>query len=408
MKRLYLNLKIAWRALLKFRLRTALAILGVFLGTFSLIVVSNLSESLSLKAEREVDKFGRNLLIVQTGIVRKVGITTRVLSEAKTLTVDDAQAIQDSLENIRAVSPSDSKPFPVRYGEVTLRGILIVGAMPNYQEIRNFYVKEGRFITEYDNNNLHKIIVLGSSVAEKLFGEQNPIGKHILIFRVPLMVVGVMEEKGLDISGVDQDNQAFVPFNTFMRRIVNKDYINNIYVQTVDESSIPKAKTVIEELLRKRHRLGEGQKDDFTVIDLKDVLALKTQTISMITFLGRTSAAIAFLIGGLGILSIMILIVNERRMEIGIRRAVGATKRDIIFQFLTEASFISIGGGTVGVILSFIANVIIYGISNLPFVISPLGYILAFMASASTGILAGIYPSKKAITIQPIDVIRSG
>ena len=407
MKRLYLNLKIAWRALLNFKFRTTLAVLGVFFGTFSLIVVSNLSKSLSLKAVAEVDKFGKNLLIVQSGIVRKVGTTTRLLSESKTLTVNDAQAIADSLENVKDISSSDSKPFPVRYGDIVLKGIPIIGVMPNYQEIRNFYVKEGRFISENDNDNLNKVAVLGGRVAEKLFGDQNPIDKYVLVFRVPLRVIGVMEEKVLDISGADQDNQVFIPLNTFLRRFVNKDYINTIFVQAVDESSISNAKTRIEELLRKRHKIGEGQKDDFTVIDLKDVMALKTQTMSMITFLGRTSAAIAFLIGGIGILSIMILIVNERRLEIGIRRAVGATKRDIILQFLTEASFISIGGGTVGVILSFVATLIIYTISKLPFVFSPVGYIIAFIASASTGILAGIYPSKKAITIQPVDVIRS-
>ena len=407
MKRLYLNLKIAWRALLNFKFRTTLAVLGVFFGTFSLIVVSNLSKSLSLKAVAEVDKFGKNLLIVQSGIVRKVGTTTRLLSESKTLTVNDAQAIADSLENVKDISSSDSKPFPVRYGDIVLKGIPIIGVMPNYQEIRNFYVKEGRFISENDNNDLNRVAVLGIRVAEKLFGDQNPIDKYVLVFRVPLMVIGVMEEKGLDISGADQDNQILVPLNTFLRGFVNKDYINAVYVQAVDESSISNAKTRIEELLRKRHKIGEGQKDDFTVIDLKDVMALKTQTMSMITFLGRTSAAIAFLIGGIGILSIMILIVNERRLEIGIRRAVGATKRDIILQFLTEASFISIGGGTVGVILSFVATLIIYTISKLPFVFSPVGYIIAFIASASTGILAGIYPSKKAITIQPVDVIRS-
>ncbi len=407
MKRLYLNLKIAWRALLKFKLRSTLAVLGVFFGTFSLIVVSNLSKSLSLKAEAEVDKFGKNFLIVQSGIVRKFGTITRLLSEAKTLTVNDAQAIADALENVKDISSSDSKPFPVRYGDIILKGIPIIGVMPNYQEIRNFYVKEGRFISENDNNDLNRVAILGRRVAEKLFRDQNPIDKYVLVFRVPLRIIGVMEEKGLDISGADQDNQVFVPLNTFLRRFVNKDYINAIYVLAVDESSISNAKTRIEELLRKRHKIGEGQKDDFSVIDLKDVMALKTQTMSMITFLGRTSAAIAFLIGGLGILSIMILIVNERRLEIGIRRAVGATKKDIILQFLTEASFISIGGGTVGVILSFIVTLIIYPILELPFVVSPIGYIVTFIASALTGILAGIYPSKKAITIQPVDVIRS-
>jgi putative ABC transport system permease protein len=195
--------------------------------------------------------------------------------------------------------------------------------------------------------------------------------------------------------------------NTFLRRFVNKDYVNNISVQILDEESIPFAKSEIEDILRKRHKIKDKQNDDFTVIDLKDVMALKTQAMSMIKVLGRVSAVVSFLIGGLGILSIMILIVNERRLEIGIRRAVGSRKRDIILQFLMEASFISLSGGTIGVILSFIASIIIFLISKLPFTVSPAGLILSFVASVAVGILAGIYPSQKATRIQPVDVIRT-
>jgi putative ABC transport system permease protein len=216
-----------------------------------------------------------------------------------------------------------------------------------------------------------------------------------------------MEEKGVDISGFNQDNQIFIPLNTFLRRFVNKDYIGSISVQAINEESIPVAKAQIEDILRKRHRIREDQKDDFTVIDLKDVMAVKTQAMSMITVLGRIAAGISFFIGGLGILSIMILIVNERRVEIGIRRAIGSRKKDIILQFLMESAFISFSGGTVGLIASIITTVIIFLISGLPFTISPIGIIMSFIASVGVGILAGIYPSKKATKVQPMDVIRS-
>lgn len=407
MKRIYLNLKIAWRSLCNFRLRTSLAVLGVFLGTFSLIVVSNLSDSLSQKTEMEVESLGKNLLIVRSGIVRRVASGTRLLSEATTLTLYDAKAIAINSRFVSDVSPSGNKTFPVRYGNVTLTSVLVVGVTPNYTAIRNHNVKDGSFITESDNKNLNKVAVLGKRVAEKLFGDNDPIGKYILIFRVPCQVVGVMEEKGVDISGVDQDNQIFIPLNTYLRRFVNKDFINSIYVQVADERSILDAKTEIEGLLRKRHKIGGDKKDDFTVIDLKDVMALKTQATSMIKVLGRISAVVSFLIGGIGILSIMILIVNERRVEIGIRRAVGSRKKDIILQFLMESSFISLGGGTVGVIIGFIASIIIFKTSKLPFTISLTGILLSFTASVSVGIMAGIYPARKATTIQPVDIIRS-
>lgn len=406
MRRLLLNLKIAWRSLCNFRLRTILAITGVFLGTISLIIVSNLSDSLSKKTEREIENLGKNLLIVRSGIVRRVATGTVLMSEATNLTLEDATAIINSSRFVNSISPSANKTFPVRYKNIALTSVLVVGATENYPEIRNHNLKEGNFITKEDNRKLRKVAVLGTKVKEKLFGEENPIGKHILIFRVPCEVIGIMEEKGVDISGIDQDNQIFIPLNTFMRRFVNKNYINSIYVQVSDTKNIPDAKQEIEQLLRKRHKIREGGKDDFTVIDLKDVTALKSQAVELITVLGRIAAVIAFLIGGIGILSIMILIINERRLEIGIRRAVGSRKRDIVLQFLMESSFISLSGGVVGVFLGFSASILIFKLANLPFAISVKAILIAFTASVLIGILAGLYPSKKATTIQPVDVIR--
>jgi putative ABC transport system permease protein len=407
MKRIFLNLKIAVRSLLNFKLRTALAILGVFLGTFSLIVVSNLSDSLMIKTEKEAESFGKNLLIVRSGVVRKMGTSTRLMSEATTLTIEDAQAVVLGSRFISDVSASGNKLFPVRYENTVLKSILVVGVPPNYPAIRNFPVAEGRFISPEDDRTLNKVAVIGTKVAERLFGEKDPIGKHFLISRVPCRVIGIMQEKGVDISGVDQDNQIFVPLNTYLRRFVNKDYINSISVQVTDEQFLLPARTQIEEILRLRHKIKNSQNDDFTVIDLKDVMALKTQAMSMIKVLGRVSAVVSFLIGGLGILSIMILIVNERKLEIGIRRAVGSRKRDIVLQFLLEASFISFSGGTVGVLLSSVASILIFWFAKLPFTLSPAGHLISFLASITVGILAGIYPSQKAIRIQPVDVIRT-
>jgi putative ABC transport system permease protein len=407
MKRIYLNLKIALRSLENFKLRTALAVLGVFLGTFSLILVFNLSGSLAKKTEQETESLGKNLLIVSSGVVRKFGTRTRLLSRATTLTFRDAHAIINGSEFINAVSPSGNKSFPVRYRGIALTSIFVAGVTPNYTEVRNFNIKEGSFITDNDNRTLSKVAVIGSEVAEKLFGKKNPIGQYILIWRVPCQVIGVMESKGVDLSGFNQDNQIFVPLHTFLRRFVNKDYINNISVQVINEQSIPEAKSQIEHILRERHRIDDGQDDDFTVIDMKDVTALKTQMTEMISTIGGLSAITAFLIGGIGILSIMILIVHERRVEIGIRRAVGSKKKDIIIQFLMESSFISLSGGTVGVLISFIASIIIFFVMKLPFTISPVGFIISFFASVGVGILAGIYPSKRATLIQPVDIIRS-
>lgn len=407
LRRILLNLKIARRSLVQFKWRTSLAVLGVFFGTFSLIIVSNLSGSLALKTEQEIDSLGTNLLIVRSGIVRRVGAGTPLMSQATNLTPEDARAIKESIPAVAALSAAGYKTFPVRYGNVSLKGILIGGVEPNFQDIRNFHAREGSFISEQDNLDRNKVAVLGRTVVEKLFGDEDPIGKYILIWRVPFQVIGIMEEKGSDVSGADQDNQIFIPLQTYLKVLVNKTNVSNIFVQITRDDLIPATKTDMEALLRKRHKIGPGQNDDFAVIDMKDVMALKTQAMDLITVLGRIAAAVSFIIGGLGILSIMILIVNERKLEIGIRRAVGSRKRDIILQFLIESSIISLAGGTIGVFSGALLSVILLRVLKYPFTLSLTGLLIAFGASVLVGILAGIYPSKKATQFEPVDIIRT-
>ena len=407
LRRILLNLKIARRSLVQFKWRTSLAVLGVFFGTFSLIIVSNLSGSLAIKTEQEIDSLGKDLLIVRSGIVRRVGAGTPLMSGATNLTPEDARAIMDAVSSIADLSSAGYKTFPVRYGNTVLKGILVNGVEPNFQNIRNFHAQEGSFVTEQDNHDRNKVAVVGRTIVEKLFGDEDPIGKYFLISRVPFQVIGIMEEKGTDVSGADQDSQIFIPLQTFLKTLVNKTNVNNIYVQVTSNEFIPAAKADIESLLRKRHKIGPGQNDDFAVIDMKDVLALKTQAMDLITVLGRIAAAVSFIIGGLGILSIMILIVNERKLEIGIRRAVGSRKRDIILQFLIESSIISLAGGTIGVFSGALLSVILLRALKYPFTLSLTGLAIAFGASVLVGILAGIYPSKKATQFEPVDIIRT-
>ncbi len=392
---------------MQFKWRTSLAVLGVFFGTFSLIIVSNLSGSLAIKTEQEIDSLGKDLLIVRSGIVRRVGAGTPLMSGATNLTPEDARAIKDAVSSVADLSAAGYKTFPVRYGNTVLKGILVNGVEPNFQDIRNFHAREGSFVTAQDNHDRNKVAVVGRTIVEKLFGDEDPIGKYILISRVPFQVIGIMEEKGTDVSGADQDSQIFIPLQTFLKTLVNKTNVNNVYVQVTGSEFIPAAKTDIESLLRKRHKIGPGQNDDFAVIDMKDVLALKTQAMDLITVLGRIAAAVSFIIGGLGILSIMILIVNERKLEIGIRRAVGSRKRDIILQFLIESSIISLAGGTIGVFSGALLSVVLLRVLKYPFTLSLTGLAIAFGASVLVGILAGIYPSKKATQFEPVDIIRT-
>ncbi|HOG17297.1 MAG: Macrolide export ATP-binding/permease protein MacB [Syntrophaceae bacterium PtaU1.Bin231] len=407
MKRLALNLRIALRSLANFRLRTALAVLGVFFGTFSLIIVLNLSDSMAEKTEQETESLGKNLLIVRSGFARRYGANVQFMTTATNLTVEDARAVADGIPYVTGVCPTGYKNFPVRYEGTVLNSILVTGVPPNYEDIRNFRVQEGRFVTDEDSRNLRKVVVIGSGIAEKLFGEADPLGRTIMIWRVPCEVIGVMEAKGVDLSGVDQDNQLFVPLQTFLKNFVNREYVNTFYVQTVDTASLKPAKEAIEDLLRKRHRIAKGTRDDFAVIDLKDVMALKSKAMDLISILGKIAAAASFLIGGLGILSIMILIVSERRMEIGVRRAVGSRKRDIVFQFLMESAFISVSGGMIGVAAGVAVSLAVAAVLHYPARISLAGLTLSFLLSIASGVLAGLYPSVRATKIHPVDVLRS-
>ena len=407
MKRTLLNLKIAFGSLGNFKLRTALATLGVFFGTFSLVVVGNLSDSLALKTEQEIANLGNNLIIVVSGQIRRYGPNTALISRATNLTLGDAEAIANALPAVSRVSPSGFKAFPVRRGNTVLKAIAVNGVTPDFGEVRNFEIAAGSPITEEDDRLQRKVALIGRTTAEKLFGEENPVGKTILIWRVPCQIIGVMAEKGADLAGNDQDNQLFVPLKTFLRNFVNKENVNIIYVQAASTEAIDPLRGEIQALLRVRHKIRKDMKDDFTVVDLKEVTALKSQAMGLISVLGRIAAAASFLIGALGILSIMILIVNERRVEIGIRRAVGSRKRDIILQFLMESSFISVSGGIIGMAAGFLMSLAIAKVLGYPVSVSIPGLLLAFAASALSGIVAGIYPSFKATQIHPVDIIRS-
>lgn len=407
LRRVLLNLKIARRSLANFKLRTVLAVLGVFLGTFSLVTVSGLSRSMALKTQQETAALGENLLIVQSGTVRTFGMRTRLISQATTLTRADAEAIRSATRFVEDVTPSSGKTFVVRAGSTVLKDVMVTGTTPNFPKIRNFHPRLGRFVSEEDEKATAKVIVLGHKVALKLFPGENPVGRTVLIRRVPCTVVGVMEEKGADVSGFDQDNQIFMPLNTFLHRFVNKTYIATIYVRVIREELLSESKREIEELLRLRHKIGPEKRDDFTVVDMRDVMHLKSQAMTMIRLLGRIAAVVSFAIGGMGILSIMILIVNERRLEIGLRRAVGARRRDIATQFLTESSVIALMGGFSGSVIGLISSVVIFSLLHYPVTTSWPSLLGSFLASVIVGIGAGIYPSQKALAIQPVDVMRS-
>ncbi|WP_457639996.1 ABC transporter permease [Persephonella sp.] len=403
--RLFLIIAVIIRIFKEYKVRSALSVLGVAFGTFALITMVSISNSLQEKSRKEVEKFGKNLIVVKSGQIKVFRGRAHSFSTATTLKVADAQAIQQQIDHVVKALPSYHVSYPVRKGGTTILST-IIGVDNSYLQLKNLSIKEGRVYTDREEETGEKVIVVGAKIAQELFKGEDPVGKTLLIFRVPCRIIGVLEERGADLSGEDQDILIYTPLKTAVRRLANVDYINTIYVQVDDDRYIPYVKRKIKELLRKRHLIKAGEKDDFTVLTPDDYMRMEKEAIHIFSILGSVSATISFLIGGIGILSIMILIVNERIEEIGIRRAVGARKSDIMLQFLMESSFISITGSLIGVFLGILLSEAVFFAFNLPETLSVSWIVISFVLSAVVGIISGLYPAVKASSINPVDALR--
>lgn len=405
---LFGGLKVALQALGTHKLRTILAMLGVFLGALALTGVMHVSKAMVMKAEIETAKLGPNLFAAVAGKVRifSRGIV-RSGSEPTTFTLDDAEALLTTIPLVQNGAPFISSTMAIGYLRTTATA-QIVATSPQYPAVRSFVPTMGRFISQQDLNERAKVCVLGRTIATKLFGTpEAALGKTVLLQRAGLEVVGIMEEKGSDLSGTDQDEQVFVPITTFMRRMSNQNYISGVYMTLRDGVEEEDAKATAIALLRSRHHILEDGKDDFAVMTASDASALKTQALDLVWTLGVMSSGISFMVGTLGILSIMILLVRSRRLEIGIRRAVGAKRQSIVLQFLLEAALMSGTGGLCGVCGALLCVTAVYRIGEFPYVYDPLLIALASGASVLFGILAGAYPAWKASRVEVLDVLRS-
>jgi len=404
--RIFLILAVIIRIFKEYKIRSALSILGVAFGTFALITMISVSNSLKEKSRKEVEKFGKNLVVVKSGKIKVFRGKTHSFSTATTLKIADAKAIKEQIDHVVDALPSYHVSYPIRKGGTTIFST-IIGVDNKYFNLRNFQIEKGRVYNDKEEKTGEKVVVLGYKIAHDFFKNEDPVGKTLLIFRVPCRVIGVMEEKGSDISGEDQDILIYTPLKTAMRRLANVDYINTIYVQVDDDSNIPYVKKKIRQLLRKRHNIRPGEKDDFTVLSPDDYMRLEKEALRIFSILGGVSAVISFLIGGIGILSIMILIINERIQEIGIRRAVGAKKGDILTQFILESSFIAFAGGITGVIMGTAISFTIFTLFNLPPALSFHWILFSFGLSVAIGILSGLYPAIRASSIKPVDALRN-
>jgi len=405
--RLGLNLKVSRKQLIAHRMRTFLALLGIIIGVSVVILMVSVGKGAQKTVLSRINDMGTNLLVVNAGQLRRFAGRREIRGTATTLTLEDAEAILENCRNVNRAAPVQSKKLQVKYG-VYSTNTSITGTTPAYQQIRNFEVAEGEFFSEEENTASIRAAVLGQSVWENLFENADPLGEIIRIGRVPFEVIGIMEKKGVDLSGEDQDDQIFIPIRTAMRRVFNLTYISRINIETVSKEKMDAAAQEIRELLRERHRLDRLDKpDDFTIQSQADLLEAEKETTQTFTTLIGSIAAVSLLVGGIGILAIMLMAVKERTNEIGLRMSVGASRKDILIQFISEAAILGIGGGIAGILTGIAGSVIIGAATEWPTAVSWPSIALSFGFSLLVGLFFGVYPARKASLLDPIVALRS-
>ncbi|MHB8846251.1 MAG: ABC transporter permease [Nitrospirota bacterium] len=398
--------KIALKTLGAHKMRTALAVIGIVIGVSAVVLMVAIGRGAQEAVLTRIQGLGTNLIIVTAGKVRVIAGRPRQTGNTTTLTVRDAEALADESAAIAGAAPFQGKKYLVKYGESSANTV-VSGTSPDFSAIRNFRPVQGRFFTDDETRAAMRVAVLGRTVVRNLFEDRPAVGETIRINNVPFEVIGVLEEKGVNAIGQDDDDQVLIPITTVMRRLMNVSYVNNIYIAARYASLMDRAVGDIGAILRERHHLKAGKEDDFSIQNQMDILRAEQETSETFTMLLGGIAAVSLLVGGVGILAIMLISIKERTREVGLRRALGARKKDILLQFLMEALALSLAGGVLGAALGVLGSLITRWTTELPTSVSLPSVFLAFFFSAAIGLFFGIYPARKAAELDPIHALRS-
>jgi putative ABC transport system permease protein len=393
--------KLAARALRRNKMRSLLTMLGIIIGVGSVIAAVSITTGATKQVEDKVASLGQNVVTVFSGSFS--GMSGRGgWGSAPTLTVEDANAIKKEVNNVVAVSPEINDRIQV-FANGLNWNTRVNGESPDYPQIRDWEIASGAMFTDGDVRSLAKVVVIGKTVVDQLFANQDPVGQTLIIRNIPFKVVGVLEPKGFNLFGQDQDDIAVVPYSSHMKRINKRTFVNSIMVQAASKDSITQVQTDINSLMRDRHKSAEP---DFTVRTQLEVMQMATSTAKTMSLLLGMIASVSLLVGGIGIMNIMLVSVTERTREIGIRMAVGARARDILIQFLIEAVTLSVAGGIAGIALGMGAAKIVAASTGWP-TITPMMWVgIACISSAGIGIVSGFYPAWKASRLDPIEALR--
>lgn len=396
--------KIAYRALGRNPLRSGLTMLGIIIGVAAVIIMVSVGQGAKSMIEQEIASMGTNIIFIGAGSL-STGGQRMGLGSVQTLIPEDVEAILNEIPGILHATPGVPSGGQAVYGNQNWR-TSILGVAPSYFIIRDWQLTEGSFFTDADVDGATKVCILGSTVADTLFLDEDPIGKVIRVRDMPLRVVGVLQERGQSPFGQNQDDTIYIPYTTVLKRVLNRTWLNFILVSAVSQARIDESVYQIEELLRQRHRIMPGQEDDFFVGTQYDLTTMATAAISILTILLGSVASISLVVGGIGIMNIMLVSVRERTREIGVRMAIGAKGKDIMLQFLIEAIVLSAIGGAIGIAFGITGANLVSKFIQIPTVISPVIIIIALLFSASIGIFFGFYPARIAAKLNPIEALR--
>lgn len=385
------------------KLRSLLTMLGIIIGVGAVITMIGLGEGAQRSVQERLEAMGSNLLTVNPGAARGGGHSVRTGGTAR-LYVSDADAILERAHHVDAVIPEMSRNLQVQYHNRNWNAN-IVGTTPPYAVVRNHLPVEGRFFTDSENRAAAKVAVLGSAIATELYGRSSAVGEPIRIAGQRFQVIGVLEEKGTG-GWRNPDEQVFIPLMTAQRRLLGRDYLSNIIIQVTSQDNMEMATIDVERVLRREHRLRPDQDNDFRIRNQADLISTFQDTQRTFSFLLAGIAGVSLIVGGIGIMNIMIVSVTERTREIGIRKAVGARRRDVLTQFLLEAIMLSIIGGLIGIGAGVFASDLLARFAGWNTVILIEAVILSFGFAAAIGIFFGIYPAQKAAKQNVIESLR--
>lgn len=391
----------AWESIIASKLRSLLTMLGIIIGVAAVIGLMSIGYGVRRDIESNISSLGSNLLTVMPGTSRKPGVRPAAGS-MESLTYKDYLAVKN-LPNIGASSPMVRASYVTVYGNKNWT-TQIYGVTREYEKVANLPVSEGRYWTEQEYNGRERVAVIGKTIADNLFGSEDPIGKKIRINNDPFTVIGILQGKGYSFQ--DQDDRILAPFTTVQERMMGITYVNSIAVTTASNDVMAQAETDITNLLRTRHRIRTGAENDFSINNSQDILETMEKTTQSLTLFLGSIAAISLIVGGIGIMNIMLVSVTERTREIGIRKALGATYRMIVMQFLIEAVTISIVGGLIGVAAGIALARAIPMVTGMSTVIMAAPILGSFFFSVVIGLIFGLYPAQKAARLNPIDALH--